>query len=368
MTEFHAQQFLSLVLISILAWVLPKRWQLNAVSSITVILLGWFSIESLVLLSLSSLIVYFGAHASKRLGVLVPLLIGYCAIQYLLLNVLQLHGKGDWQAFTVLGLAYYTCRNIHYIIECYAGRIKADGLSFWHYQFYWPVMITGPIHRYHNFNRQCQRRRWDPQNASIAFNRIVIGYAKVVILANYLIATQLAGMIETSTSVIVANDFMISAKDWLYLYLQFSGWSDIAIGFSLLIGIKIEENFNKPFLATNLIEFWQRWHMTLSNWCRDYVFTPILAVSRKPFLAVTVAMSAMGLWHEVSIYYVLWGIYHASGIAVCRIFQNWKSTKESTFFVSSYWRNSSRVLTFAFIIAGAPCIAFIENLLLGLNN
>jgi len=364
MTEFHAFQFLSLILISILAWILPKNWQLNAVSSITMLLLGWFSLESLALLTVSSLVVYFGAHSSKKTGVLVPLLISYCGVQYLLLDILQLYGDKSWQTISFIGLAYYTCRNIHYIIEVFSGRIKPELVAFWHYQFFWPVMVTGPINRYQNFHRQCQRRRWDPVNASLSLHRIVIGYAKVVILANYIVAETLLDVINAETSTLVINNFLISANDWLYLYLQFSGWSDIAIGFSLLMGIKIEENFNKPYLATNLIEFWQRWHMTLSNWCRDYVFTPVLAVSRKPFLAVIIAMSTMGLWHEVSLYYLLWGIYHASGIAICRIFQSWEGKHA---FDNKYFRHLSRVLTFAFIIAGAPIISTVEKILMGIK-
>ena len=311
----------------------------------------------------NKLVVFYGSHASRRMGILVPILIIYCSIQYLLIDILQQHGERNWQTLSFLGLAYYTCRNIHYTIEAYTGRIKSELVAFWHYQFFWPVMITGPIHRYQNFNRQCQRRRREPVNTYLSLNRIVIGYAKVVILANYIIATELTNLIDSSTSTLMIDSFLVSAKDWMYLYLQFSGWSDIAIGFSLLMGIKIEENFNRPYLATNLIEFWQRWHMTLSSWCKDYVFTPILAVSRKPFIAIIFAMSAMGLWHEVSLYYLLWGVYHASGIAVCRIFQNLKS---DNFFEKNYWKNLSRVLTFTFIVAGAPIITLVEKTLLRL--
>jgi len=374
MTKFHALQFFSLIIMLMLAWLLPRKWQLNFVAGFTMVLLAWFSFSSLLLLSISSILVFYGSHSGKKNKILVPLLIGYCSIQYLLISGLQLHGDKSWQALSVLGLAYYTCRNIHYIIECFAGRIVPDALAFWHFQFYWPVMITGPIHRYQNFCRQCQRRRWNNKDASLAINRIIMGYAKIVILANYFIADKLSSLIYQTFSQEInqetflssfALQFFTSANDWIYLYIQFSGWSDIALSFSLLMGIKLEENFNKPYLAINLVDFWQRWHMTLSNWCRDYVFMPVLAFSRQPFLAISIAMLAMGLWHEVSVYYMLWGFYHAIGIAICRVFQRGTANLAPPFFDSFSWRTASRVLTFSFLFAGPPVILFFEQLLTG---
>lgn len=132
------------------------------------------------------------------------------------------------------------------------------------------------------------------------------------------------------------------------------------------MGIKVEENFNHPYKATNIVEFWQRWHMTLSNWCKDYVFTPVLAVYRKPFLAVICAMCAMGLWHQVSIYYLLWGFYHASGIACCRLFQNWRSGQAISLFSTRSWRLVSWVLTMVFIVSGSPIINGIQKGIMGL--
>lgn len=365
MTEFHAWQLIGLLSVALLSWLLPTRWQMNAVALVTMLLLGWFSMVSLILLSLSSLLVYLGAHYAKNKGLVVSLLIAYCGVQLFTLRFLQMYAEGIWSTLSLLGLAYYSCRHIHYLIESYAGRIQANAQDFWQYQFYWPVMITGPIHRYHNFQRQCQRRRWDERQASIALNRIIMGYAKVVILANYLVAGKSASLLTTLPEHGWVSAWLSSANDWVYLYLQFSGWSDIAIGFSLLMGIKIEENFNKPFLATNLIEFWQRWHITLSSWCREYVYSPIVAISRKPFLAVSSAMIVMGLWHEVSVYYLLWGLYHASGIAFCRLFQNWKKEHSTAIYQGKSWRLTSWFLTMFFIIAGAPIISSVEGIFQG---
>lgn len=365
MTEFHALQLLSLMAISLLAWGLPQRWQMDSVSIATMLLLGWFSPYSLLLLCVSSLLVYYGAHYGRNQARIAALLVTYCGVQFLIFRVLQTYVDGVWKNLSLLGLAYYTCRHIHYVIDSFVGRIQADARTFWHYQFFWPVLIAGPIHRYNHFKRRCQRRRWDTSDISTALDRIVVGYAKVVILANYLVAKKSTELLAQLPDMGWFNSWLSSATDWAYLYLQFAGWSDIAIGFSLIIGIRIEENFNKPFLATNLIEFWQRWHMTLSAWCKDYVFTPVLAVTRKPFVAVVSAMAVMGLWHEVSLYYLLWGIYHASGIACCRLFQNWNTARDIRALQGRYWKFMSWLLTVGFIVSGAPVIAEVEAFLVG---
>jgi alginate O-acetyltransferase complex protein AlgI len=100
------------------------------------------------------------------------------------------------------------------------------------------------------------------------------------------------------------------------MYFSFAGLTSLALGLSLMMGFKLEENFNRPWAARNLVDFWSRWHMTLSNWCRDYVFYPFTAVTRLPIVGLVLAMLAMGLWHASSAYYVLWAIWQSLGIFV----------------------------------------------------
>ena len=93
--------------------------------------------------------------------------------------------------------------------------------------------------------------------------------------------------------------------------MQFAGYSDLAIGMGLLWGIRVMENFNHPFMATNMQDFWTRWHISLSGWCKDYVFQPILAFGRNRWLALVAAMLVLALWHEISWRYILWGVFHS---------------------------------------------------------
>ncbi len=114
------------------------------------------------------------------------------------------------------------------------------------------------------------------------------------------------------------TDWLNSAFGWIQLYFTFAGLTALALGIAVMLGVRLEENFNKPWVARNLVEFWTRWHMTLSLWCKDYVFNPITALSRSPLVGICIAMLAIGIWHESSLYYVLWSFWQALGIVLSR--------------------------------------------------
>jgi len=135
MTEFHFLQLLSLIAIASLAWLTPKRWQMDCISLLTMGLLGWFSITSLVLLCFSAGLIFWGAKKnSKQKGFITVLLIVYCGLQFLTLRTLQLY-IDEWKTLSVLGLAYYTCRHIHYLVESYNKDV--DGIML---IFLWPCI------------------------------------------------------------------------------------------------------------------------------------------------------------------------------------------------------------------------------------
>lgn len=356
MTDFHLYHFIWLTSTAFGIWFFPKRYQADIIALVTGLFVVVYSPLSALLLFTSSLLIY-GLAASKYRSHHLTVLVGvaYCGLQFLLIRGLQLYQYNlGIQIPTVMGLAYYTCRHIHYIFEVFQGNIKTNLRQYLRYQFFLPAILAGPIHRYTNFHRQCSRRRLDKIQISKALERILYGYVKVVVLGNYLVAWEIE---RWRVSIEINNLISIwfeSILSWIYLYLQFSGWTDIAIGFALLMGFRLEENFNKPFLASNLIEFWQRWHITLSFWCRDYVFKPVLAVTRKPFLAIGVAMVTMGIWHELSLFYFLWGIYHAVGIAVTHKFQHLVNKQNFLKWIAScrVWTPIARVLTLNYIVMG----------------
>jgi len=108
----------------------------------------------------------------------------------------------------------------------------------------------------------------------------------------------------------------------LNLYMLFSGYSDIAIGFGYLLGFKVMENFNWPYLQKNISDFWRCWHISLTSWCREYVYTSVIAKTRSPALGVLSTLIVIGLWHEVSFRYLAWGLYHGLGVVV------WQQSKK----------------------------------------
>ena len=263
----------------------------------------------------------------------------------------------------MLGLSYYTCRHIHVLIEAYKGTIPSISLrQYGHYQLFLPVLVVGPIHRYHNFLRQCERRRWEESNVTEGLERILYGYTKVVVIGNYLLNLKLNLLLQQYVGDGFWSLCLISTKDWLYLYAAFSGYTDVALGFSLMLGFRIEENFNNPLKSRHLIDFWQRWHMTLSSWCKDYVFTVVQAKTRHQFFAVLAAMTVMGIWHECSLYYVIWGFYHALGIALCRLYQLHHDPLRLSRLPISIQHAITRTATFTWLIAGLPVITAVLSL------
>lgn len=141
----------------------------------------------------------------------------------------------------------------------------------------------------------------------------------------------------------IINLYLECLLMWMNLYIQFSGYSDIAIGVSKMCGITVMENFNYPFIASNINDFWKRWHISLTSWSKEYVFIPIASATRKPFLAVVLAMMVIAFWHEISIRYVAWGLYHGCGIAVWHIYNRKISNKIK--FKSPFLKRSLRVLS-----------------------
>jgi alginate O-acetyltransferase complex protein AlgI len=361
MTNFHIYHLITLVTLAFISWKLPLKWQIPGISLLSNIFICWVSPISAIHLFISATVVYLISKYAVRSNLWTLIGVGFCILQFLSVRYLQTYGDTEQlKSLSVLGIAYYTCRHIHYLIEVYKGNIIVSLRQFWYYQSFFPVMMIGPINSYHEFVREIQRRRWDSNKISIAIERIVYGYAIVLIIGNYLIAQKLGENILLFETNIVFYAWLKSVHYWLYLYAQFSGWSSIAIGFSQVMGIRISENFNYPFFATNLVDFWQRWHISLSNWCKNYVFTPIIAITRKPLVAIVAAMIAIGVWHELSTYYLIWGLYHAIGIAGCRIFQQYSSSLK--FLTKSRgWPVVAWILTMNYIICGRPIISIIDH-------
>ncbi len=226
----------------------------------------------------------------------------------------------DWQVHLLqltlpLGVSFFTFQGIAYLVDVAAGekpfRRVGDFLLF---KGFWPQLIAGPIIRPHEIREQiAEPRAIDYQDVSEGTRRILRGLVKKVVLADTV------GAIVDPVFVSGARPGMVDALVGIMgfgmqIYWDFSAYSEIAIGSARLFGYRFPENFDWPYTARSPQEFWNRWHMTLSRWIRDYVFTPLtFAARRRPAtgpLWVMVAMALCGLWHGAAWTFVLWGLWH----------------------------------------------------------
>jgi D-alanyl-lipoteichoic acid acyltransferase DltB (MBOAT superfamily) len=229
-------------------------------------------------------------------------------------------------AIIPLGLSYYSFRSIHYILERYKGTLAEHGFrEYLFYMLFLPTIVVGPIHRFPDFHRDLRRHRWDERMLSEGLERILYGYVKITVLGNYLMSRQFAAFIGTLDPENLPLIYYLEIiRGALNLYFQFSGYSDIAIGFGMLLGFRVMENFRWPFLQKNVSDFWSSWHISLTSWCRDYVYGTVISTTRSAICGAVVTMFIIAMWHEVSLRYFAWAIYHGVGIFVWQRFQKFK--------------------------------------------
>lgn len=358
-------------LATVLAWVLPARLQSWGILACGVGLLASVSMPSLALLAAGTLLTFLAhRHAAGNRTVMV---IGITAIvatfvAFMASGERGLSGIGSGIGLPI-GLAFYTLRLVHYLLESYKGTLRPHGFGeYLCYQFLPSALPVGPIHRFDEFLRDLRRRRWDAGQFSAGLQRTLHGLAKIVILGNYLFGQKLdAALAGPMAQPGLEGAYLTALLFWIKLYILFSGYSDVAIGFAALAGFRLRENFHWPFLARNISEFWQRWHMSLSSWCRDYVFTPALSVTRSHLLAMTTAMVVLGLWHELSLRYLLWGGYHGLGIAAFRMFdiRVGPSIAKLPTPLQHAWRIVATLLTLHFVLFSFEITSLIERGILG---
>ncbi len=263
-----------------------------------------------------------------------------------------------------LGMSFFTFKLVHYAVEVARGNVRDR--NYWQfaaYMFLFPIFTAGPIERYDHY-RAHQADRLALDDVVFGLTRIVHGLVKKLVLAEMVVRPLMKG--NTGAEIIAGLDALPSWKigGWmallfLHLYLDFSAYSDIGIGASRLFGLRIGENFNFPFVARNINEFWKRWHMSLSGWCQAYVYLPTIGLTRNPYLAVTSTFVVMGLWHAGSLTRILWGLYHAGGIIAFTQWSKWKR-KRAKWLNKGYWPLLGQPITWAFL-AGSACFLAVED-------
>lgn len=221
-----------------------------------------------------------------------------------------------------LAISFFVFEFVHYLYDVKKGNQEIrNPLEFFHFAMFFPTLVAGPIKRFEQFipALRCALEAGRVQSVDLQFGllRLASGFAKKLVadsLTVY-IASVDAGFIEAP----IETRWFIFAAIAMRIYLDFSGYSDMAIGTARMMGIKVQENFNWPYLATNLSSFWRRWHISLSSWIRDYIYIPLggnRTGSVRHALNLALVFFLCGLWHGAAWNFVLWGLFHGAGLIV----------------------------------------------------
>ena len=228
--------------------------------------------------------------------------------------------KTNWGTFNIIlpvGISFFTFRLISYVIEIHRGKIEPtkDFVVFATYISFFPTILSGPIDRPNNFIPQLNSKR--PFNYALAVEgcrQILWGLFKKMVIAD-----NLTAFIDSAWSDIPSQSgstlLIVAILYSIQMYADFSGYSDMAIGVGKIFGFRITKNFNYPFFARNVAEFWRNWHMSLTSWITDYVFMPLNIKFRDLgnlglILAIIINMVIIGLWHGANWTFALFGLYH----------------------------------------------------------
>ena len=343
-------QIVGIMLVVLLLWVVA--WHLPSVKGRQILLLvasylfyaNW-GIGFLVALIMSSLMTYACGLGLRRrvtaprfwLGITVNLL-PLVFLKYLP-PLLELGLTGSWQydlarqIVMPVGMSFWTFQALSYLFDIYLGEeLDPSLVEFCLYMAFWPTVVSGPVCRLPRMLPQFRRpTSFTRDNVSAGSLRVIQGLTMKVVLA------QILGSGWTPGEGVVAGFDQIKGgwggiDVWLLgigfgflLFFDFAGYSHMVIGTARVFGIQVPENFHRPFLSTTPSVFWTRWHMSLSFWIRDYVFSPLAAAGRRyrwwPHVVLVISMTLFGLWHGAKLTFIVFGIYHGLILVLHRVGQ-----------------------------------------------
>jgi alginate O-acetyltransferase complex protein AlgI len=375
------QYFIFLLIGIIVYWVFPKQYYRNIwlciISLIYLYLLDKNAPIIAVVLSIFSYIIASGIEKSEngksiwhKSGVIVIILV-LVFFKYLgFFNNIISTLITDFPKFPVnkllfpIGISYITFKHISFLTDIYWGLTKKGNfIQFLSYSTLFPIFLAGPIERYERFLPQVEVKEQKFKKVFIeeGFERIVYGIFKKAVIADwigYFIKDMWLGSNQNNSliGVIALTGYSVQ------IYMDFSGYSDIAIGSSRLFGLKIMENFNYPYFQPNIGQFWRSWHISLSDWIRDYIFAPmsfqIAHISTNKIWTIlfvpVIAMGLCGLWHGAAWHFLFWGIWHGIGLSVYQVWNNIKRKNKRLAEISDeLWFNYAAIFsTFVFVTVG----------------
>jgi alginate O-acetyltransferase complex protein AlgI len=279
----------------------------------------------------------------------------------------------------IVGLSYMLFRQIQFLVDAMQEQVEHPTLaSYLAFQLDPFTLLAGPIQRYQDFQEYWQ----DPAPLPLgrhevlkAYFRLFVGILKMVVFSNLFERgfNLLLGRLEPANGVLAGGGLRsvgtLIAMVYcylFYLYMNFSGYCDLVIAAASLLGLRLPENFNKPFLARNMIDYWSRWHITLGHWIRDYLFTPIYkaGVERIPSHGSAVAVVAYfiafffaGIWHGSTKNFVIYGLLHGLGVSVAKLWENGIVRYAGRSGLRTYLKSTPIRLVATFVTFHYVCIA-----------
>lgn len=226
-----------------------------------------------------------------------------------------------------VGISFYTFQTLSYSIDIYKGNLKpvSNPLTFFTFVAFFPQLVAGPIERAANLLPQLEKENKFSNDMAVSGLRFILwGLFKKMVIADRLsfVVDKVYGDVANYSGMAL---FISTIFFGIQIYCDFSGYSDIAIGSLRLLGIRLMDNFRTPYFSTTLQEFWQRWHISLSTWFRDYVYIPLGGNRKGKFRAdvnLLVTFVVSGLWHGANYTFIMWGFLHGAFMVLERIFKN----------------------------------------------
>ena len=276
------------------------------------------------------------------------------------INYIWSENIGLYHLALPLAISFYTLQQIAYLVDSYGGLVKKE--SFFDYTLFvvfFPQLIAGPIVHHKEMMPQffaLKNKMLNYQNISMGLFLFSIGLFKKVMIADHFAKWASTGFSNTEQLNLI-EAWLTSLSYTFQLYFDFSGYTDMAIGIALLFNIKLPENFNSPYKSTSIIEFWSRWHMTLTRFLTTYIYTPIVKSFHKfsfakAMFATFITMLIAGLWHGAAWTFVLFGVLHGIALIINHYFRSFKIKLN----VVLAWFLTFNFLNFTFIIFRADTL------------
>jgi D-alanyl-lipoteichoic acid acyltransferase DltB (MBOAT superfamily) len=337
---------------------------------------GWWRPANLLLLGASLIFnyllgLYLGHHSRQPRGKLALVLgltanlavLSYFKYANFFLDTLSAATGAKWSVGDIilpLGISFFTFQKIAYLVDAYRGQVRGyNFIDYCLFVTFFPQLIAGPIVHHSEVIPQFTMKRdyrLNAEDLSVGITQFVFGLFKKVIIADRmaLYATPIFEAAQRGTAPTFIDAWIGALAYTFQLYFDFSGYSDMALGLGRMFGIKLPLNFNSPYKARNITEFWRRWHMTLSRFLRDYLYIPLGGNRKGParrYLNLMLTMLLGGLWHGAGWTFVFWGALHGVYLVVHQAWTKFRGVSKAEPSIAAGWTSSAaRTLTFLVVI------------------